>query len=779
MEKQKKFGMKILRIILETMLITTFVFFLLGETMLPAQNVAEEGSCRIFSADWEQVLTDGTRTAITVPGECEAVRGELVTIETKLPDDQKDTWLCIRSMQQDMRIYVDGSLRKEYSTVDTQPFGKTSTIAYVFIEIYEEDAGKILTIQAASDSAYAGYISEILEGDKADIWKHFLKLYGGSAILALFMVIVGLVVVGYSWVIKYVYKKDVELLHLGNGILIASSWLLAESRLRQFILPNSTVSMYLGFYLIILIPYPLAAYINNIQKYRYWKAYMAILVCTVVNFVLATVLQVLEIKDFFETMGISHAIIIALIFIIIVTIAMDIRKKHINEYKEVALGLIGLTIGGIMEICMVYTNGSRYNGVGLCLGLMLLLFMAAMKTSRDIMDSEQEKQIAIAASESKAKFLANMSHEIRTPINTVVGMNEMILRENKDGKINEYAQNIKGASQMLLGLINDILDISKIEAGKLMITESDYQLASMLHDVILGIEVRAKQKNLEFELDIDENLPSVLKGDEIRIKQVLNNLLSNAVKYTEKGSITFTAKGERDSNGFVLVLAVSDTGIGIQKEDMARLFDSFTRLELKKNRYIQGTGLGLSITKQLVDLMNGKIEVTSRYGEGSCFTVRIPQQIVDVNAMGNLSQRYVAREQNHLSERGILHAPNARVLVVDDNKMNLKVIKELLKRTEIRLDFATGGNQCLVMTSKVKYDLILMDHMMPEPDGVQTLHMLREAEKNLNRETKVIVLTANAIEGVAKEYLKEGFADYLSKPVEPVKLESVLAKYLL
>ncbi len=777
MEKQKKFG-KILRSILEVMLVSVFVFFLIGEAVLPEENEAEAGGCSLFSAEWVRVYGDGTKVPIAVPGECVAERGELVTIETTLPDEQQDTWLCIRSMQQDMKIYVDGSLRKEYSTVDTQPFGKTSTIAYVFIEINEEDAGKVLTIEAASDSAYAGYISEILEGDKADIWRHFLKLYGVSAILALFMVIVGLVVVGYSWVIKYVYKKDVELLHLGNGILIASSWLLAESRLRQFILPNSTVAMYLGFYLIILIPYPLATYINNIQNNRYWKAYTTILVCTGINFVLATVLQVFGIKDFFETMGISHAIIIALVFIIIGTIVLDIRKKYISEYKEVALGLIGLTVGGVMEICMVYTNSSRYNGVGLCLGVMLLLFMAAMKTSRDIMDSEQEKQIAIAASESKAKFLANMSHEIRTPINTVIGMNEMILRENKDENINEYARNIKGASQMLLGLINDILDISKIEAGKLIITESDYQVASMLHDVILGVEGRAQQKNLELKLEIDETLPAVLRGDEIRIKQVLNNLLSNAVKYTEKGSIIFSVRGLRDVNGFVLELSVADTGIGIRKEDMEKLFESFTRLELKKNRYIQGTGLGLSITKQLLDLMNGELGVTSEYGVGSCFTVRIPQQIVDETAMGDMSKRYVERDAGEPGEQMILHAPDARILVVDDNKMNLKVIKELLKRTEIRLDFATGGNQCLQMTAKKKYDLILMDHMMPEPDGVQTLHMLRESEDNLNRDTKVIVLTANAIEGVAKEYLKEGFVDYLSKPVEPVKLENVIAKYL-
>ncbi|MBE5938010.1 MAG: response regulator, partial [Lachnospiraceae bacterium] len=287
-------------------------------------------------------------------------------------------------------------------------------------------------------------------------------------------------------------------------------------------------------------------------------------------------------------------------------------------------------------------------------------------------------------------------------------------------------------------------------------------------------DIRAKQKQLQLELDIDETMPSVLYGDEIRIKQVLNNILSNAVKYTEKGKVTFSAKGIYKDNKIVLVLAVKDTGIGISKEDMGHLFDSFQRFEMSKNRYIQGSGLGLNIAKQLIELMDGTIDVESEHGKGSCFTVTIPQIIVDSKAMGTPSHK----EETATITKTEFVAPDAKVLVVDDNRMNLAVIRALMKHTQVQLDMASSGIECLNMTKNKKYDLILMDHMMPEPDGIQTLHMLREDEDNVNQSTEVVVLTANAIEGMKEQYLQEGFADYLSKPIEIERLEEILVKYL-
>lgn len=770
-------GMKIIKWILGIFLIFSFLFFIVGENVLPENDVMEGSTFQNFEAQWVQEMPDGTKTPVMIPGNCDVSYGEWGVISTQLPENQTDTWLCARSMQQELNIYVGEELRKAYSTLETQKFGKTSTMTYVLFPIYETDAGKTLRIEFMSKSNYANYVSDIYQGEEEDIKSYFLYYYGAGAILAALIFLIGLMVIVVCLLIRIWYKREVDLLYLGHVLLIASTWLIAESKVRQFILPSTTVAMWMGFLMIALLPYPFVFYVNDVQKGRYQKAYFAVAVCTVINFVVMMVLQIFNIKDFFETMGGSHAIIIALILLMIITIVRDTAKGYVKDYKEVAIGFIGVSVAGIFEMSLVYKVDTRLNGVALGIGLIILLFMCGLKTIRDFVKVERDKQTAIAASESKAKFLANMSHEIRTPINVVVGMNEMILRENKDKAIEEYANNIKSASHMLLGLINDVLDFSKIEAGKLQIVESDYSLATLINDVILGANVRAGQKALEVKLDIDESMPAVLKGDEIRIKQILNNLLSNAVKYTQQGSVTFSAKGLREENRFFLQFSVKDTGMGISKEDMERLFDSFQRLELSKNRYIQGTGLGLNITKQLVIAMNGTIDVQSKPGEGSCFTVRIPQEVVDGTAMG--APRASVKEKEEAPEKEFhLVAPDAKILVVDDNKMNLMVIRGLLKNTQVQLDMAGGGNECLKMTKDKKYDLILMDHMMPEPDGVQTFHMIREDKDNPNGETKVIVLTANAIEGMKEQYMSEGFTDYLSKPVEAAKLEAMIAKYL-
>ena len=778
MNIQKNLKMKIIQRILCLLMIGSFLFFILGEAFLPPENISDGSTFHAFHADWESVASDGTKKSISIPGTVDVPQGEWATITTTLPANQRDTWFCIRSMQQDMRIYIDGKLRKEYSTLDTQPFGKTSTMTYVFFQVFNHDAGKELRIDFMSDSFYSGYVGEIHMGEMSDITRHFYGIYAPSIIVAALMFLIGILVVGCCLFVRIYYKREVELLHLGNAIIIASTWLIVESKLRQFVFPNSTIAMLMGFLMIFVLPYPFMSYINSIQKCRYQKAYMTIGICTIANFFLTLFLQLLNIRDFFETVTLSHIIIVSLIILMGITIVLDIIKGYVKDYQEVAIGFAVLMFAGICEISLVYVIDTQLNGVALCLGLIALLFSAALKVMKDFLNVEKEKQIAIAASESKAKFLANMSHEIRTPINAVIGMNEMILRENKDETIEKYAYNIKSASQMLLSLINDVLDFSKIEAGKLQLVENDYTLSSMLNDVVFGNEIRAKQKNLEIQVKMDEGMPKVLRGDDIRIKQVLNNLLSNAIKYTEKGSITLTVKGIRRENGFSLLLAVADTGIGIHKEDMEKLFDSFQRLELSKNRYIEGTGLGLNITKQLVSAMKGTIEVQSIYGMGSCFTVELPQQIIEDASTDTSEEKSSPSIRPKASQGEYLYAPNAKLLIVDDTRMNLTVIEMLLKRSEIQMDFASSGTECLQKTKEKKYDLILMDHMMPEPDGIQTLHLLREDEGNPNQSTKVIVLTANAIAGTKEQYLKEGFTDYLSKPVEPESLENTIARHL-
>ena len=775
--KQDKF-MKTIQCILWGMMVAVVLFLIMGETLMPKENISVGQDCEVFEAEWKRVFSNGSWESVSIPGECEAERGEIVRVETTLPAEQADVWFCARASQQDMKIYVGNELREEYSTKDTRPFGINSASAYIFFRITKEDAGKVLAIETVSDSRYSGVLNEVYMGDRDNIWGKFLSQYMLVVILTMIMLILSIITIGYTAVMRQFYKINMDIAYLGHGLLLASLWLFTNSRIRQFFLPNASVASAVGFMVVMLLPYPYLVYINLVQKGRYQKFYLAIACATVVNFAVSVVLQLLNIKDFLDTMMTAHLIIALLVILCAATTILDVRRGKIYEYKEVAYGLLGLMLAAIWEISLVYRPTEGSTGLALCVGLTLLLFTAAWKTGRDMLAIEHEKQMAIVAGESKAKFLANMSHEIRTPINTVIGMNEMIMRENKDEQVHEYAENIQNASHLLLGLINDILDFSKIEAGKLDIIPTDYYVSKMLNGAIQGLRFKAESKEVEIVRDIDPSLPAVLRGDEIRIRQILNNFLANAVKYTKRGKITLTVRGEYSAKGFELVMSVADTGIGIRQEDIPHIFDSFQRLDEKKNRHIEGTGLGLNITKQLTDLMGGTIEVQSEYGKGSCFTARIPQQVVDGSSIGNLEDAYKRdAAQKEKAPEG-LYIPKARILAVDDTKMNLHVVKALLGRTGAQLDLASGGNECLELCRKNKYDIILMDHMMPDPDGIETLHMLRAEEGNPNQKTTAIVLTANAISGVREMYLEEGFADYMSKPLVGEELEKMLKAHL-
>lgn len=389
---------------------------------------------------------------------------------------------------------------------------------------------------------------------------------------------------------------------------------------------------------------------------------------------------------------------------------------------------------------------------------------------------KRSQQEAEAANMAKSSFLANMSHEIRTPINAILGMNEMILREEKDPAIRGYAGNIQASGNSLLSIVSDVLDISKIESGKLEIIPVDYEVNSLISDCCNMAAGRAKAKELELLVECADNVPMKLCGDETHIRQIIMNLLTNAVKYTEKGTVKLIVSGRFTDGGFVLKVDVSDTGIGIAEENLPQLFTQFQRFDLQRNRNIEGTGLGLSIVKRLCDLMSGTITARSVMGSGSTFTVELPQKVVDSTPCGGVNLNYSAgaeHEYHHSFE-----APEAKILAVDDLPVNLLVIANLLKETRIKIDTAGSGRECLDKCSQQKYDLILMDHMMPEMDGVQTFEKLHGDKSSPNFETPVIMLTANALAGMREQYMDVGFADYVSKPVRGAKLEEAIRRNL-
>ena len=396
-------------------------------------------------------------------------------------------------------------------------------------------------------------------------------------------------------------------------------------------------------------------------------------------------------------------------------------------------------------------------------------------------ETTTQTEKAIAESEAKTAFLSNMSHEIRTPINAVLGMNEMILRECQDESILEYAASIKTAGDTLLGLVNDILDFSKIEAQKMEIVPVEYELSSVLNDLVNMVQTRADDKGLELRLDFDSNTPNLLFGDEIRVKQVITNILTNAVKYTEKGSVTFTVKfgevmGEPDN--IMLDVKVSDTGIGIKKEDINKLFNKFDRIEQERNRNIEGTGLGMAITQNLLKAMGSMLHVDSEYGKGSVFRFSLKQKVVSRDPIGDYAESF----RKHISDRKEYKekfiAPDAKVLVVDDTDMNLIVFKSLLKATKMQIDTAADGYAGLKKSRENKYDIIFLDHMMPNKDGIETLSEMRADEADMNHDTPVICLTANAVSGAREFYMNAGFDNYITKPINAEKLEEMVLEYL-
>jgi len=451
----------------------------------------------------------------------------------------------------------------------------------------------------------------------------------------------------------------------------------------------------------------------------------------------------------------------------------DISKEDADKFlDEVIAGRqneIKLrSINGDRSCTLQFTVGKNKKNHAYC----IIVFVYDLTKEEEMLESLKK------ANDAKSDFLSNMSHEIRTPINAIIGMNEMVLRESTNENVLDYASTIRSSSQSLLSIINDVLDISKIESGKMEIVESNYELSSMIVDCYNMIIDRVRSKGLSFHVECNERIPGSLRGDIAHIRQVILNLLTNAVKYTEKGDVHFIIDGEVKQEQLMFKVTVKDSGIGIAKENLDKLFGKFERFDLHKNRNIEGTGLGLNIVKSFVNLMDGTISVESEYGKGSAFTVCIPQKIVSETPVGKIDFDTIATSGKSYKHECDYTAPDAKILVVDDVAVNLNVFVNLIKNFNMQVDTALSGQEALEITAKKKYDIIFMDHMMPVMDGIETLGHIKGDKTNPNNNTTVVILTANALIGMKEMYLKKGFTDYLSKPIVPDKLEALIKQYL-
>ncbi len=436
----------------------------------------------------------------------------------------------------------------------------------------------------------------------------------------------------------------------------------------------------------------------------------------------------------------------------------------INPNPYVNLGLFFVLPRCLIYIAFATVCSSLYN-----------VLSGSLEKAKLTAELEKAKEEAEEANRAKTQFLAKMSHEIRTPVNAVLGMNEIILRESTESNIRKYAEDVKDSSVALLGIINEILDSSKVESGMMEIVEADYEIASLLNDLYNMISVRAKEKNLELVFSIEKDIPVRYNGDDRRIRQILLNLLTNAVKYTEKGRVVLHLRCTIEEDIAIMHYSVEDTGIGIKEENIGKIYDAFQRFDVSRNRHVEGTGLGMNIAQQFLKLMGSELHIQSEYEKGSIFSFDIEQRIVDKTPLGDLGEKL------HQSDEGSIYipdytAPKARILLVDDNRMNRKVVQGLLKQTKVQVTEAQSGRECLDLLKDNTYDLIFLDHMMPEMDGMETFKEMRK--EHLGDGVPVIMLTANALMGNREMYLQEGFDDFLSKPIMPEKLDKIMLQFL-
>ena len=777
-EWQESKGLKLIKWVFAILVTIVGMYLLLGQIALPREFANSGYSCEEFKSEWTRVYENGTRTEISVPGTCDAKRNELITVETKLPESiEYNKFLCFRSSRQDLMLYVDGELRQEYSTKEARLFGRSSATAFVFLELTKEDAGKMLTVTSQTDSSYTGMFSRVYYGERMGVWKMFADQYASELLVAFITLILGFISIIGSVALRICYKRQIELEFLGWGVVLAAMWIITNSTFRQLIFPSVSTVSDLTFTFIILIPIPVLIYMSRIQKGRYDRCYEVAGFACAITCIICALLHITSTVDYTDSIIAIAVVCVSSILTMGMTIVIDIVNGHIKEYRLVTVGILCAFVAAIIQFIMYFQRTDSFNGVMLAVGLIFLLVFSVINTIRQIMFMEGEKQKALLSNKSKGRFLANMSHEIRTPINAILGMDAMILRESNDSQIKEYALDIQNASQSLLSLINDILDFSKIESGKMELVPAEYDFSSMVHDIMNMITMKAEKKDLSMKLLVDEDLPSRLLGDDVRIRQILVNLLNNAVKYTNEGGVTFQITGAVDDDIVRLRFDVVDTGIGIKEEDISKLFAEYERITDNKNRYVEGTGLGMSITTHLLDMMDSKLQVESEYGKGSRFYFYLEQKIIDRDPIGDLQQR-IREQATEFSYEVAFQAPKASILVVDDNSINRKVFMNLVKETKIEVEEASGGVPCLEMVARKKYDIIFLDHMMPDLDGISVLRKMREWEEYSCKNTPVVALTANAITGAREMYLEEGFDSFLSKPVNPDKLEHMLKELL-
>ena len=770
---------KIAYIVFCILVLFVFISFALGRVKSEADYSFDDDIIYDWSEDWE-VSSGVTIDAVTsLPVLVDVDKGVTVILKKTLPKKiKKYNCIMIESKRQDISVYVDGVLRESYTDKGTRKIGNSSPSAIVIAPLYSTDILGDVKILVSSKTSYTGDIGRVYLGNDMSIILSILKdniIWLSLNVLLIIMAVICMF--GF-----FIYRKSFEnvqtMLHLFWFGILSSIFCFTQIAFRQVFIKDIALFETLGYACLLLLPIPVILFLDELYKNKYKVIFGVCYGVVIANFVVQLLLQTITVDKYnlYDMQNITKIVIVLILVVSIVLYAKE-RISTSQKFNGYLLGgLIGFAIFVVVDVLFTLINVDM-TGRLFIVGTLIYVGANLIDTMIDARKEYEKKRNAENANEAKSQFLATMSHEIRTPINSVLGMNEMIIRDTSDPVIMEYAQNINSAGNVLLGLINDILDFSKIESGKLELVISNYETKTLFADLYNLIEERARKKGLSLEVKMDSQMPSVLEGDMGRIRQIITNFLTNAVKYTESGSVVVSASMKDVDTNPTLHVDIIDTGQGIKDEDKDKLFSSFIRLNEQKNQSIEGTGLGLAITKELVAMMNGSISVESTFGVGSTFSVDIPQVVVDSTIVGDFNPARGNKGKNSAKFRITFKYPEGKILVVDDNKTNLIVASGLLKPTKMKVTTATSGDEAILLLKENEYDIIFMDHMMPVKDGIETLHEIK-ALFGSEFKTPIIVLTANAISGMKDMYIKEGFDDYLTKPISTQQLEEILVTYI-
>lgn len=715
-------------------------------------------------------------TPTLIPGKTD---GDTFIFESKLPDSYPEGSVIAFLNLSNVDLMIDGETIYSFRRDEVPILGSLAKNSYFIIDLPSEYAGG--TVRIVRHDNLMKRVTDVYVGEKESVVRK-LEEKGGIThfILSLFLLVFSVVTLIGSVVIESIIKRRIPLSTIAVGAMVASTWLVYDSFVFQFVTRTRFIDGIMSYICTLGMTFGFIFYLNEIQKKRYQKLYFVIGLIELLNMIVFGILHFTGIQPFSQSLlSIDIVILIAIVSAFAISI-YDIVKKQAQGYRITVMGFLIFMVCCAVEIVLINVVKDRVQGSVIMIGLFVLMGCAIAQQIIDIRRVQHERDLATANANARTQFLANMSHEIRTPINSILGMNEMIIKETTDSQIASYAKIASDAGEILLSLINDILDFSKLDSGKHELVLAPYNPSQLFGNISSIIVERAHAKGLKMDFSIDPRLPRTLYGDSKSLSEIILNLLSNAVKYTEIGGISMKVLcdvKEKETGTYNLTFKISDTGIGIKDEDQDMIFNPFSRTDLKKNQSIQGTGLGLAITKQLVEEMDGCISLSSKYGEGSTFTVIIPQRIpTDEELKSHVDIKDDRIDTGDDVEN--FSAPSANVLVVDDTRANIIVVRAFLKRVGILPDLASGGLEAVQKCCENKYDVIFMDHMMPECDGVEAMHMIKEKPESLNADTPIIVLTANAIKGSDAEYRKMGFDDYLSKPVDSASLIKATRSYL-